>query len=238
MEKPRRVRIYKLSTFDSYTEEERKLHNIYKGREPGTKTIAGKKQDRDEKIAAFQGVRKVEIRKTRKSEEELINWGQDSTDKEIALFESQFARIASNFKEKCPLITEVVYMKIDEQLEIFYQILQRGIDIDGRHYIFYTSTTNQMKKGEFILMEENFYHVHEKEFLCGLTKEEINRQGGCNIGKFLAYSGLLFSTSFLPKDYRIDIDECLVVPDFETVLEEEVECIDHDDEEITGMEVR
>lgn len=120
MEKPRRVRIYKLSTFDSYTEEERKLHNIYKGREPGTKTIAGKKQDRDEKIAAFQGVRKVEINKTRKSEEELTNWGQDSTDKEIALFESQFARIASNFKEKCPLITEVVYMKIDEQLEIFY----------------------------------------------------------------------------------------------------------------------
>ena len=200
MEKPRRVRIYKLSTFDSYTEEERKLHNIYKGREPGTKTIAGKKQDRDEKIAAFQGVRKVEINKTRKSEEELTNWGQDSTDKEIALFESQFARIASNFREKYPLIKEVVYMKIDEQLEIFYQILQRGIDIDGRHYIFYTSTTNQMKKGEFILMEENFYQVHEKEFLCGLTKEEINRQGGCNIGKFLAYSGLLFSTSFLSKN--------------------------------------
>lgn len=238
MEKPRRVRIYKLSTFDSYTEEERKLHNIYKGREPGTKTIAGKKQDRDEKIAAFQGVRKVEMSKTRKSEEELTNWGQDSTDKEIALFESQFARIASNFKEKCPLIKEVVYMKIDEQLEIFYQILQRGIDIDGRHYIFYTSTTNQMKKGEFILMEENFYHVHEKEFLCGLTKEEINRQGGCNIGKFLAYSGLLFSTSFSPKNYRINIDECLVVPDFETILEEVVECIDHDDKEITGMEVR
>lgn len=93
MEKPRRVRIYKLSTFDSYTEEERKLHNIYKGREPGTKTIAGKKQDRDEKIAAFQGVRKIEITKTGKSEEKMTNWERDSTDKEIALFESQFARI-------------------------------------------------------------------------------------------------------------------------------------------------
>lgn len=239
MMKPRRIRIYKLSTFDAYTKEERKLHNIYKYGDVAKsgandkKSAVERKAERDRKIAEFSGIRTVSLNASGNSAT-----GSRREDKEIALFESQIARIASDFREQCPFIKEVIYMKIDEQYEIFHQILENGLNVDGQHYIFFTSTTNQMKKGEFILIEENFYKKHEREFLCGLTKEEINKQGGCNIGKFLAYSGLIFSTSFLPAEYKIDIDECLVVPDFETVLEEEVECIDHDEKEITGMETR
>lgn len=240
MNKPKRIRIYKLSTFDTLTEEERKFNDAYKR---ASKDKALLKEKRDEEISKFQGVRKIE--RNRLYSYEYDEQGKlkqetetEDTDKQIALFESEMARLATDFKEKNPLVMEIVYLKIANQNIILKQIIDRGLDIDGKHYIFYSSTTNQMKRGEVILINEEFYDRHERKFMCGLTNEEINAKGGCNSGKYLAYKGLPLSTSFLPEGYEIDIDKCLVVPDFETVIAEEVECIDHNDTEITGIKIR
>lgn len=136
-----------------------------------------------------------------------------------------------------PLIMEIAYMKIANQTLIFNQILERGLLIDNKKYVFYTSTTNQMKNGEFVLVQEDFYIQNEKKFMCGLTNDIINQKGGCNRGKYLAYKGLPLSASIVPSEYKIDIDRCLVVPDFETVINEEVECIDidHDNRGFIGI---
>ena len=71
-----------------------------------------------------------------------------------------------------------------------------------------------------------------------MSDDVVNENGGCNTGKRLAYNGLLLSTSFEPIGYEIDIDRCLVVPDFKTIIDENVECIDHDENVITGIEKR
>ena len=63
---------------------------------------------------------------------------------------------------------------------------------------------------------------------------------GCNSGKYLAYKGLPLSSSIVPEEYEIDIDKCLVVPDFSTMVNEKVECIDidHKKREFIGIERR
>lgn len=244
MEKPKRVRIYKLSTFDTFTDEERALNEAYKKASAKERQIL--KEIRDDKIASYEGVRKIDRRKLYtyeydkegkligSSEEENIN-------KQIALFESEMVRYTENQLDDFPLVMEIVYMKIANQTAIFAQILERGLLIADKKYIVFTSTTNQMKQSEFVLVQEDFYKKNEKRFMCGLTNDVINQKGGCNRGKYLAYKGLPLSSSIvLPEEYEIDIDRCLVVPDFETIIDEEVECIDidHENREFIGIERR
>jgi len=243
MNKPRRVRIYKLSAFDTLTDEERVLNEAYKNASAKEKPLL--KQIRDEKIAAYEGVRKIARNKLYTYEydtaKNIIEGSEsENTDKQIALFESEMVRCTEKNLNDFPLIMEIVYMKIASQIKIFDQILERGLLINDKKYIFYSSTTNQMKNGEFVLIQEDFYNKNQKKFMCGLTGDIINQKGGCNNGKYLAYKGLPLSSSIIPEGYKMDIDKCLVVPDFETIVNQEVECIDidHVKREIVKIERR
>lgn len=244
MNKPRRVRIYKLSTFDTLTDEERALNEAYKKSYAKEKQLL--KKIRDDKIASYEGIRKIDRKKLYTYEYDKEGKTVDTSESEninrqIALFESEMVRYTENSLDDFPLVMEIVYMKIANQVMIFNQILERGLLIDNKKYIFYSSTTNQMKNGEFVLVQEDFYNRNEKKFMCGLTDDIINQKGGCNRGKYLAYKGLPLSASTVPEEeYRIDIDKCLVVPDFETTINEEVECIDidHDNRGFIGIERR
>lgn len=242
MNKLRRVRIYKLSTFDAFTDEERALNEAYK--KSGTKERAVLKKIRDDKISAYEGIRKIDRKKLYtyeyKDGKPIMATESENIDKQIALFESEMVRNTGNPLNGFPLIMEIVYMKIANQTQVFNQILERGLLIDGKKYIFFSSTTNQMKNGEFVLIEEGFHNENQGKFMCGLTDSIINWKGGCNSGKYLAYKGLPLSSSINPEKYRIDIDKCLVVPDFKTMVNEEVETIgiDHIRREFTGIERR
>lgn len=241
MNKPRRVRIYKLSTFDTFTDEERALNEAYKN--AGIKEKATLKKIRDDKIASYEGIRKIDRKK-------LYTYGYDkdgklteeseNVNKQIALFESEMVRYTDNPLDDFPLIMEIVYMKIAYQTLVFKQILERGLLIDDKKYVFYTATTSQMKNSEFVLVQEDFYNKNQNKFMCGLTDNIINQKGGCNSGKYLAYKGLPLSSSIVSEEYEIDIDKCIVVPDFNTMVNEEVECIDidHGKREFIGIERR
>lgn len=238
MKKPRRVRIYKLSTFDTFTDEERVLNEAYK--KADTKERAILKKIRDDKIASYEGVRKIDRKRLYTYEYDkdgnLIE-ESENINKQIALFESEMVRYTENNLDSFPLIMDIVYMKIAYQTSIFNQILDRGLLIDDKKYVFFTSTTSQMKDSEFVLVQEDFYNNNQNKFMCGLTDDIINQKGGCNSGKYLAYKGLSLSSSINPEGYEIDIDKCIVVPDFKTVVNEEAECIDidHEKREIIGI---
>ena len=235
MNKPRRVRIYKLSTFDTFTEEERALNEAYK--KAGIKEKATLKKIRDDKIASYEGIRKIDRKKLYIYEHDkdgnVIEI--ENVNKQIELFESEMVRYSESNLEEFPLIMEIVYMKIAYQTIVFKQILERGLLIDDEEYVFFTSTANQMKNNEFILVSKVFYDKNKNKFMCGLTDDIINEKGGCNSGKYLAYKGLSASSSMY--EINIDIDKCIVVPDFKTEVSEEVECIDidHEKREIVGI---
>lgn len=237
---PRRFRIYKLSTFDALTDEERSYHMLYK--EAKKEKVLAKKT-RDKCIASYKGIRKIDRNRLYlydyDDKGKIVEGSErENIDKQVALAESEIARMATDFSEPNPLVMEIVYLKTSKLNEVLHQIIERGLDIDGQHYIFYTSTTNQMKRGESILLKEDFCKEHEQEIMLGVTDDVVNAKGGCNIGKRLAYNGLLLSTSFIPNDYQLTLDNCLIVPDFETIINEKVECIDHNNNSITNISVR
>lgn len=242
--KPRRVRIYKLNIFDAFTEEEKDLHDAYKKANKKNDKLVLKKR-RDKKLASYKGIRKIDRKKLYtydydKNHKSVMSTERDNTDKQIALFENEVVRYANDFKEEFPLVMEIIYMKISYQGIVFKQILDKGLMIGDEKFIFYTSNANQMKRGECVLIQEEFYKNNETKFMSGLTDDIINIKGGCNRGKYLAYKGLPLSTSFYPEGYEIDIDKCLLVPDFNNIVNEYVECIDidHDKRIITGIEKR
>ena len=241
MNKPRRIRIYKLSTFDTFTEEERVLNEAYK--KAGIKEKGTLKKIRDDKIASYKGIRKIDRKRLFTYEYDKdgkVIEESENINKQIALFESEMVRYSDSNLDDFPLIMDIVYMKIAYQTIVFKQILERGLLIDNEKYVFFTSTTNQMKNGEFVLVQEVFYKKNQNKFMCGLTDDIINKKDGCNSGKYMAYKGLTLSSSIVSEEYEIDIDKCLVVPVFNTTINEEVECIDidHGKREVIGIERR
>ena len=91
LNKPRRVRIYKLSTFDTFTEEERALNEAYKN--AGIKEKATLKKIRDNKIAFYEGIRKIDRKKLYTYEYDKdgkVITESENINKQIALFEMRW----------------------------------------------------------------------------------------------------------------------------------------------------
>ena len=68
--------------------------------------------------------------------------------------------------------------------------------------------------------------------MCGLTKETINKIGGMNVNKFMAYTSLINSATEQWEGF--DIDKSIVVEDFETPYDGDVDYITYEEEEIDG----
>ena len=154
--------------------------------------------------------------------------GKENETYQIGSFENFIIRLAiednGHNTEDCPLLDEVVFLEVNHN-EILKQIIDNGLYIGGKEYIFFTATTGQVRNSTVTLLKKEFYEKHKSELTVGLTDEQINNKGGINIGKYLAYNALSLSSSVLP-DKEIDIDRCIVVPDFETVISDMVKYID------------
>lgn len=100
----------------------------------------------------------------------------EDINRQITLFESEMMRYTENNLDGFSLIMDIVYMKIAYQTSIFKQILDRGLLIDDEQYVFFTSTTHQMKNGEFVLVQKDFYNDNQNKFMCGLTDDIINQK--------------------------------------------------------------
>ena len=222
--KARRYRIFQLSTHDCMTEDERVLYDKY----IECNNVSEKKVLRrlfENTVQSFEGIRSIpDSRLHKKNDDGTLS---DEYIKEIQnpLFEGEMARIANDFKETFPLIKEIVYFECSLR-DILKQIIDNGLMIEGEKYIFFSATTNHMKKDMVILLKESFFIMNERKIMCGLSRDIINkgndRVKGCNRGKFLAYTSLPMSASVEvsslnteKEQYEIDIDDCIVVPDFE-----------------------
>lgn len=75
-----------------------------------------------------------------------------------------------------------------------------------------------------MFIRESVWTQHEKTITCGLTIDEINKQGGLNTNKFLAYTALCNSAT--DQWRKFNIDKSIVVDDLETGVLGEVDFID------------
>lgn len=153
--------------------------------------------------------------------------GKENGTYQIGTFENFIIRLALKDNvhntEDSPLLDEIVFLEVNHN-DILKQIIENGLYIGGKEYIFFTATTGQVRNSTVTLLRKDFYEKHKSELTVGLTDEQINNKGGINIGKYLAYNALSLSSSVLP-DKEIDIDRCIVVPDFETVISDMVKYI-------------
>lgn len=229
----RRFLIFNLSTFDCLTEEERKLYNKYKKCNKKDEKADNRKAYED-KIASFSGIRSI-------PDKAIYYDGVRRLDKMIAGFENECVRLSKSFvfdeknPKDIPFIPEIIILDCWSET-ILSQIIDNGLSVDNKKYIFYSSSANQQKKKQVCLMEEQFFYDNCKIFMCGLTLDIINKQHGCNTGKFLAYTSLIFSKSVeCPID--ISIDEVLILPEFETYVTEKVNYLDMENHTIEVKEM-
>ena len=233
--KARRYRIFQLSTHDCMTKAEREIYDTYKS-ENNKDRKKELRAEFDKLLDEFEGVRSIPNSRLYKTNAD----GTLSTEyrKEIQnpMFESAMARFANDFKEKYPFVNEIVYLECSLR-RVLEQIIENGLMIEGEKYIFFSANTNQMKKEMVILLKESFFVENEEKIMCGLTRDKINkgneRVKGCNRGKYLAYTSLPMSASVEvssintdTEQYEIDIDECIVVADFEGQVHGKVNFLD------------
>ena len=108
--------------------------------------------------------------------------------------------------------------------QVFKSLVRDGFEYNGEKYIFLTASAGQIRTKRAVFIREAAYDKVQSRIMCGLSIEEINRQGGINPNKFLSYLALNNSATDVWEDF--DIDKSIVVDDFESNVLGQVDFID------------
>ncbi|MGL5149109.1 MAG: RNA dependent RNA polymerase, partial [Clostridium sp.] len=154
---------------------------------------------------------------------------------QITLFDNSLSRTMEIEEDELNLDIIVVRAYHYKVLE---QLITNGfdyIDIDGVvcKYRVFTASAGQIRTKKVIFIKEEKWNKYEKSLMCGLTIDKINKskEKGCNINKFLAYLALCNSATDEIEGF--DIDRCIVVEDYETMVNGDVSYIDNVTFEVT-----
>ena len=141
----------------------------------------------------------------------------------ISVFDSSLTRtmgIEINSLTNNIFIIQVYFFQVMESL------IKNGFTLNGEEYIPYTASAGQIRLKKFVMIKKSEYERIENTITCGLTVNEINKRGGANTNKYLAYLALQNSATELWQDF--DIDKSIVVDDFETNVNGIVDYIDYE----------
>ena len=156
--------------------------------------------------------RKMLVRNTKITRKilESRKFSNEDQFRNIAIFESDLTRTfgCKDMQHSDDIISVVTYYT-----EIFNSIIHNGFDYKGNHYVFFTAGAGQTrcKKSTFVLEDQLYKHFNR--LFCGLTRDDINKQGGMNTNKYLAYTSLCQSNTEIWTDF--DIEKAIVVDDIE-----------------------
>ncbi|MDD4624711.1 MAG: hypothetical protein PHX40_05020, partial [Bacilli bacterium] len=247
----RQIHIYSVDTGSFYTNKENKLHwKIHKLRKE--KTDIGNKIKQLEKGLCqnendleYNNLIEIRSHKTKtinKIKDKLLNklaksvkYNNISSNKKvrqlsenaiidkniISVFESSLTRMLG-LKDN-DLSTDIFVIKVF-YFDIIQDLILNGFVYQGERYRYFTSSAGQIRTKKTVFIKESLWNKYEKVLMCGLTMDEINRRGGINVNKYLAYLALSNSATDLWEDF--DINKCIVVNDFETMVNGTVDFID------------
>ena len=143
-----------------------------------------------------------------------------SDSRKINIFESNATRtIGAKADEFCDdlIVVQIYYFGIAKD------IILNGFLYNGEKYIYYTSSAGQIRLKKAVFIKESTWNKIQKSIMCGLTVGAINKKGGCNTNKYLAYLALPNSATDNWKEF--DIEKVVVVKDFENVVHDTVDFI-------------
>lgn len=243
----KQIYLYSVATDSFYDEEENKIHKellkLYKIR----KDLKDKKfREKTEKLNLqndwefwVKSINKIVYDDKEKLTNKLEERVKDRTPRElnpnsikdkniITLFDSALTR-ALNLKIN-ELTDELIVLNVFF-FQVFHNLVRDGFIYNGEKYIFLTASAGQIRTKRAVFIKEKSFLKIEPKIMCGLTRDEINKKGGINSNKFLAYLALCNSATDIWEDF--DIDRSIVVEDFETNVIGEVDFIDEYDYSIT-----
>ena len=144
-----------------------------------------------------------------------------NTNKDNFLVSEFTSSVTRSFGIKEDEITEDIIIVRVYYVDLFEDLLHNGFIYNGKKYIYYSSSAGQIRTKKAVFVNEEQWNKNRNRLMCGLTEEIINSKGGCNTNKFLAYTSLSNSATDLWKDIfktEFDINRCIVVDDFETMV--------------------
>ncbi|MDD4780339.1 MAG: hypothetical protein PHT02_07025 [Tissierellia bacterium] len=121
---------------------------------------------------------------------------------------------------------KIITVKVGDMDDLIVRkIVRDGLDIDDKHYKFFTAGAGQTRTKKYMMILDNKeLNAVILSLMCGLTIEDINNAGGMNINKFLSYLSLNNSVSTVWEGF--DINKCIIVDDFGTMVSATVDYID------------
>ena len=156
--------------------------------------------------------------------------GEPSIRKRVSIFDSSLTRYFG-LKER-EFNTEILIIKV-YFYDVAESIVKNGFYMNGYKYKFFSASAGQIRTKKLVAVREDLLLKYWNALTAGLTVEKINKLGGMNINKYLAYLALCNSATDLWEDF--DIDRCIVVDDFENVIHDTVDFIDDKTYEITRV---
>jgi RNA dependent RNA polymerase len=243
----KQVYIYSVDTSAFYTDEENKIHmkllKLYRIKKTLTDKIK-KLNEGSERKQKLTKAKKQSTERINKLKSELItllnkhqnirSLREDSLKENaiIGMFDSALTRtigMKTNQVSKNLLVVRVYYYQILKEL------IKDGFVYNGEKYIFFSSSAGQIRTKKGVWIKESLWQQHEAALTCGLSIDEINQKGGCNVNKLLAYKALTASAS--TQWYGFDIDKTIVVPDLETNVNAKFDFINRDTYEIIPQDM-
>lgn len=143
----------------------------------------------------------------------------------ISIFDSSNTRTFGNEIDQFSddmIVMQIYYFSIFKDT-MFFNFLYKG-----EEYTYYTSSAGQIRTKKAVFIKKSTWEKHMKTMLCGLSIDMINHTCvgtttdndgneinlfGNNVNKHLAYMALANSATDEWKDFNID--QCIVVNDFE-----------------------
>lgn len=150
----------------------------------------------------------------------------------VSIFESFLTR---TFKCKTNELTEDIMIIQVYFFQVAEDIIKHGFIYNNQKYVLFSASAGQIRTKKFVVVKEEILKKYEKTLMCGLSIDEINKRGGVNVNKFLAYYALANSATEEWEDFNID--RSIVVDDFETFVNGEVDYIDDVDYSIVRQQM-
>lgn len=144
-----------------------------------------------------------------------------NSNKENCLVSEFTSSVTRSFGIKENEITNDIIIIRVYYVDLFEDLLYNGFMYNGEKYIYYSSSAGQIRTKKAVFVNERKWNENKDRLMCGLNEHIINLKGGCNTNKFLAYTSLSNSATDLWEDvfgFKFDIDKCIVVDDFETMV--------------------
>lgn len=229
----KQVHIYGIATDAFYNDEEIKIYSQlqkYRREKHALKRIYDDGYIDDSEYKHIANVLNITIKVIKDRFKELLLSNEKVRDLDsnhindknvISIFESTLTRVLGMKTNELSLSVMVVESFYFEILE---QIIKNGFYYNGEKYRYYSSSAGQIRTKKAVFIKDSLWSKYRKILMCGLTIDRINDLGGINVNKYLAYLALTNSATELWEGF--DIDKCIVVNDFETSIDGEVDYID------------